>query len=96
MDNELNMTPLGQDDREVLRDLADAGHEAALDRLADLAEERDDLEELSGLLDEGSTRAGHFLTRRAVAGRDLRRLQELCDAGSEDAEVALDQFLRRP
>jgi hypothetical protein len=96
MDDELNMTPLGQGDREVLRDLADAGNEAAMDRLADLAEERDDLDELSGLLDEGNSRAGRFLTRRAVAGRDLRRLQELSDAGSEDAEAALEQFLRRP
>jgi hypothetical protein len=96
MDDELNMTPLGQSDRDVLRDLADAGNEAAMDRLADLAEERDDLDELSGLLDEGNSRAGLFLTRRAVAGRDLRRLQELSDAGSEDAEAALEQFLRRP
>jgi hypothetical protein len=96
MDDELNMTPLGQGDREVLRDLADAGNEAAMDRLADLAEERDDLDELSGLLDEGNSRAGRFLARRAVASRDLRRLQELSDAGSEDAEAALEQFLRRP
>jgi hypothetical protein len=38
--------------RETLRDLAEAGNETALDRLADLADADGDLEELSGLLDE--------------------------------------------
>ncbi len=93
--NEADMSPVGQGDREALRDLADAGNEAAMDRLADLADERGDVDELSELLDEGSGRAGLLLTGRAVAGRDLRRLQELSDAGSEDAEAALDRLLRR-
>ena len=45
-------------DRETLRALADEGNEKALDRLADLADERGDLDELSELLDEGSEHAG--------------------------------------
>ena len=89
----MDTSPVGQCDREALRDLADAGNETAMDRLADLADERGDLPELSELLDEGNARAGQFLTRRAVAARDLRRLQELSDAGSEDAQAALDQLL---
>lgn len=52
-------------DRETLRELADAGNETALDRLADLADSAGDLGELSELLDEGSMRAGFLLTRRA-------------------------------
>ncbi len=92
----MDMSPVGQGDREALRELADAGNEAALDRLADLADERGDVDELSGLLDEGNARAGLLLTRRAAAARDLRRLQELSDAGSEDAEAAVDRLLGRP
>ncbi len=64
-------------DRETLRALADDGNEKALDRLADLADERADLDELHELLDEGSARAGPLLTRRAVAASDLRWLQRL-------------------
>lgn len=45
--------------RETLRALADEGNEAALERLAALADERDDVEELNELLDEGSERAGN-------------------------------------
>ncbi len=92
----MEMSPVGQGDREALRELADAGNEAAMDRLADLADERGDLDELSGLLDEGNARAGRLLTRRAAAARDLRRLQDLSDAGSEDTEAALDRLLDRP
>jgi hypothetical protein len=95
MDEETDMAPVGQSDRDALRELAEAGNELAMDRLADLAEQRGDLAELSELLDEGNTRAGLFLTRRAVAERNLRRLQELSDAGSEDAEAALERLLRR-
>lgn len=40
MENEMEMSPVGQGDREALRELADAGNEAAMDRLADLADER--------------------------------------------------------
>jgi hypothetical protein len=80
-------------DRETLRALADEGNEKALDRLADLADERGDLEELSDLLDEGSEYAGELLTRRAVAAQDLRELQRLSDAGCEQAEVELDRLL---
>jgi hypothetical protein len=90
------MPPLGQPDRDVLRDLADNGNEQALDRLADLADDRDDLEELQELLDEGCARAGGHLTRRAVAARDLRKLQELSDAGADDADQALKVFLSQP
>ncbi|MFJ9213424.1 hypothetical protein [Streptomyces sp. NPDC102264] len=61
-------------DRETLRELADAGSETALDRLADLADTAGDLGELSELLDEGSTHAGFLLTRRAAAAGDLREL----------------------
>lgn len=86
--------PLNQADREVLRDLADSGNEAASDRLADLADERDDLEELNELLGEGNELAGSYLTKRAVANRDLRELQRLADEGIEDAEAALEQLLR--
>lgn len=87
------MPPLGPADRAVLRDLADQGNEQALDRLADLADDRDDLAELRELLDEGSPRAGRHLTRRAVVARDLRALQELSDAGADDAADALREFL---
>jgi phage tail tape-measure protein len=83
-----------QADREALRDLADAGNEAALDRLADLAEARDDLEELNELLDEGCERAGRYLADRAAARRDLRELQRLAEAGIDFAQARLDQFLR--
>jgi len=90
-------TPLGQADRDVLRELADNGNEAALDRLADLADERADVDELHELLDEeGCERAGQHLTRRAIEGRDLLELHRLADAGSEDAEAALERFLRKP
>ena len=79
--------------RETLRALADEGNEEALDRLADLADERGDVDELSELLDEGCTRAGTLLTRRAVGDRDLLQLQRLSDAGSEDAGRELDRLL---
>ncbi|MBA3906438.1 MAG: hypothetical protein H0X35_07110 [Pseudonocardiales bacterium] len=59
-------------DWETLRALADEGNEKALDRLADLAEQRGDLEALRDLLDEGSMHAGELLTRRAVQRNDLR------------------------
>ncbi|MEU1620685.1 hypothetical protein ABZ479_25710 [Streptomyces sp. NPDC005722] len=80
-------------DRETLRELADAGNETALDRLADLADAAGNTEELSDLLDEGSTRAGLLLTRRACAAGDLRELQRIADAGYEEAERELDRLL---
>jgi hypothetical protein len=83
-------------DRETLRALADDGNEKALDRLADLADERGDLVELSELLDEGCLRAGQLLTRRAVAAADLRELQRLSDAGSGEAGAELDRLLGGP
>jgi phage tail tape-measure protein len=84
---------IGQADRDGLRALADAGNEKALDRLADLADDRDDLAELNELLDEGSERAGEHLATRAVAARDLPELQRLSDEGIEAAEQALDDLL---
>jgi hypothetical protein len=82
--------------RETLRDLAEAGNETALDRLADLADADGDLEELSGLLDEGSMHAGLLLTRRALAAGDLRELQRISDAGFEKAGEELERLLRAP
>ncbi|MFJ6635198.1 hypothetical protein ACIQMR_27915 [Streptomyces sp. NPDC091376] len=83
-------------DRETLRELADEGNEAALDRLADLVDEADDVEELSGLLDEGSMRAGFLLTRRAIATGDLRALQRIADAGYDEAGDELNRLLKAP
>jgi hypothetical protein len=83
-------------DRETLRALADEGNEKALDRLADLADERGDVEELNDLLDEGCMRAGNLLTVRAVAAGDLRELQRLCDAGCDMAGDELDRLLDGP
>jgi hypothetical protein len=83
-------------DRQTLRALADEGNEKALDRLADLADERGDLDELNELLDEGCERAGEYLTSRAVAAGDLRELQRLSDAGAEEAGDELDRLLDSP
>ena len=83
-----------QADHDELRDLADSGNEAALDRLADLAAERGVMDELNELLGEGCELAGEHLTARAVASRDLRELQRLADEGIEEAGKALEQFLR--
>ncbi|MEU7729982.1 hypothetical protein AB0B78_32870 [Streptomyces sp. NPDC040724] len=83
-------------DRETLRELADAGNEAALDRLADLADAEDEVDLLSELLDEGSLHAGFLLTRRAVAAGDLRELQRISDAGYDEAGNELDRLLRTP
>jgi hypothetical protein len=83
-------------DRATLRALADEGNERALDRLADLAEQRGDLEELSDLLDEGCLHAGQLLTVRAVTRGDLRELQRLSDAGCDDAGDELDRLLASP
>ena len=83
-------------DRETLRALADEGNEAALDRLADLADERGDVDELGDLLDEGSMHAGRLLTRRAVAAGHLLELQRIADAGYEPAAAELDRLLKRP
>ena len=80
----------------TLRALADNGNEKALDRLADLADERADLDELAELLDEGCLRAGHLLTRRAVAAGDLLQLQQLSDAGSDEPGRELDRLLDGP
>lgn len=88
--------PVSQADHDVLRDLADAGNEAALDRLADLAHGRDDVGELDELLGEGCELAGRHLAGRAVAARDLRELQRLADEGVEQAEEALHHLLQRP
>jgi hypothetical protein len=84
-----NVTP----DRDTLRALADEGNEAALDRLADLADQRSDLDELGDLLDEGSMRAGKLLTRRAVATANLLLLQRIGDAGYEPAARELERLL---
>src|SRR3954471_5760789 len=75
MIDDMSTTP----DRETLRALADEGNEKALDRLADLADERGDVEELSELLDEGAMHGGQLLTRRAVAAADLVELQRISD-----------------
>ncbi len=94
MSDTQHQEPIGEADRDALRDLADAGNEAALDRLADLAQARGDVDELHELLDEGCERAGRHLTGRAVAARDLRELQRLADDGVERAEDALRRLLR--
>jgi len=83
-------------DRDTLRALADEGNEKALDRLADLADERGDVAELSELLDEGCLRAGQLLTRRALAAGDLLELQRISDAGYEPAGDELDRLLDDP
>jgi hypothetical protein len=83
-------------DRDTLRALADEGNEKALDRLADLADQRGDLDELSELLDEGCRRAGQLLTARAVAKGDLLELQRISDAGYEDAGNELNRLLAGP
>jgi hypothetical protein len=83
-------------DRETLRALADEGNEAAMDRLADLADARGDLDELSELLDEGCRHAGHLLTRRAVAVGDLLELQRISDAGCDEAGEELERLLSKP
>ena len=83
-----------QTDHDVLRELADAGNEAALDRLADLAHGRGDVQELNELLDEGCGRAGEHLAARAVGARDLIELQRLADEGVDQAEKALQRLLR--
>jgi hypothetical protein len=83
-------------DRDTLRALADEGNEKALDRLADLADQRGDLEELNDLLDEGCLRAGQLLTARAVTKSDLRELQRLSDAGYDKASDELDRLLSGP
>lgn len=87
-------SPITQADHDQLRDLADNGNETALDRLADLADERGDLDELNELLGEGCELAGSYLATRAVAIRDLRELQRLADEGIDQAEEALEQLLR--
>ena len=83
-------------DRDTLRALADEGNELALDRLADLADERGDLEELSYLLDEGCMRAGRLLTARAVTKGDLLELQRISDAGYDEAGNELNRLLAGP
>ena len=83
-------------DRETRRALADDGNEMALDRLADLADQRGDLEELSDLLDEGCMRAGRLLTARAVTRGDLLELQRLWDAGCDEAGDELGRLLAAP
>ena len=83
-------------DRETLRELADAGNETALDRLADLVDAADDVGGLSELLDEGSMRAGLLLTRRAAAAGDLRELQRISDAGYDEAGNELNLLLEAP
>jgi hypothetical protein len=83
-------------DRETLRALADEGNEMALDRLADLGDQREDLAELNDLLDEGCVRAGQLLTARAVTQGDLRELQRLSDAGCDEAGHELDRLLAGP
>lgn len=80
-------------DRQTLRELADEGNEKALDRLADLADQRDDVDELSELLDEGCMHAGLLLTQRAVASRNVLELQRIADAGYEPARRQLDGLL---
>ena|ERR1700724_356857 len=83
-------------DRDTLRALADEGNELALDRLADLADERGDLEELSALLDEGCMHAGRLLTARAVTKGDLLELQRISDAGYDGARSELNRLLAGP
>ncbi|GGX54175.1 hypothetical protein [Streptomyces noursei] len=83
-------------DRETLRELANAGNETALDRLADLADTAGDVVELSELLDEGSMHAGFLLTQRAVATGDLRELQRISDAGYDEAGNELERLLKAP
>jgi hypothetical protein len=83
-------------DRDTLRALADEGNELALDRLADLADQREDFEELNELLDEGSLRAGHLLTARAVTAGDLLELQRISDAGCNEADDELNRLLAGP
>jgi hypothetical protein len=80
-------------DRDTLRALADEGNELALDRLADLADQRADLEELSELLDEGCMHAGELLTARAIASADLLELQRISDAGYSRAGSELNRLL---
>lgn len=80
-------------DRETLRALADEGNEKALDRLADLADERGDLDELSELLDEGSGVRRRTADPAGGGAQDLRELQRLSDAGSDEAGVELDRLL---
>jgi len=82
--------------RDTLRALADEGNERALDRLADLADQRGDLEELSDLLDEGCLRAGQLLTAHAVTKVDLLELQRISDAGYDEAGLELDRLLAGP
>jgi hypothetical protein len=82
--------------RDTLRALADEGNELALDRLADLADQREDFEELNDLLDEGSQRAGHLLTARAVTAGDLLELQRIWDAGCNEAGDELNRLLSGP
>ena len=82
--------------RDTLRALADEGNERALDRLADLADQRGDLEELSDLLDEGCLRAGQLLTAHAVTKVDLLELQRISDAGYGEAGLELDRLLAGP
>ncbi len=83
-------------DRDTLRALADEGNELALDRLADLADQRGDLQELSDLLDEGCMRAGQLLTARALTKGDLLELQRICDAGYDEAGKELNRLLAGP
>ena len=82
--------------RDTLRALADEGNELALDRLADLADQRADLDELNELLDEGCLHAGHLLTARALTNGDLLELQRLSDAGCDEAGRRTQQAARRP
>lgn len=83
----------GNPDHATLRALADEGNELALDRLADLADQREDLQELNDLLDEGNMRAGSLLTARAVKRLDLLELQRICDAGYDEAGRELNRLL---
>ena len=83
-------------DRETLRELADAGNENALDRLADLSDAAGNLGELSELLDEGSMRAGFLLTQRAASTGDVRELQRIADAGYDEAGDELNRLLEAP
>jgi hypothetical protein len=94
MTNSSTTPQVSQADHDVLRGLADAGNEKALDRLADLAHARNDVNELNELLDEGCELAGEHLATRAVAAHDLAELQRLADEGVETAERALDDFLQ--
>ena len=89
-----NTTRISQADHDQLRELADAGNEKALDRLADLAHERNDVNELNELLGEGCELAGAHLATRAIASRDLPELQRLADEGIQAAEQALEDLLQ--